>query len=591
VAIRMIAMVHDQRALGKVAHLATTDMTVKHLLLPQLVHLRGEGWDVSAISAEGPWVKQIEAAGIRHVAWASATRRWDPAADVRAFAELIAILRRERFDVLHCHNPKPGFLGRLAGRIVGVPTIINTVHGFWATPEDRARRRWPVMGAEWLAGRWSRLELYQSQEDLAWAERTGIAVPGRSRLLGNGVDLRLFDPRASRPHREQVRRDLGIPLDAVVVGTVGRIVIEKGYRELLAAADRIRAKHPDVWFLLVGEPDRDKDDLLAPAELERLDRVVVTGWREDVPRLMGAMDVFVLASWREGLPRSAIEAAATGLPMVLTDIRGCREVAGEGAAMLVPVRNVDALVDAVEDLIEDPARRAELGERAWWRARTMFDERTVLERIGRSTRALASPGTGAVPIVRARLADVEGISRLHTIAMPTAFLPTLGQGFLRRFHRSLVTDREATVVVARDQHGAVVGFAAGVPSTRRFSHRFLVRHGVGATVSIARSPRALRRLLETRSYASSRPSRSAGDAELIAVAVAERYRGQGLGRALTASVVEALATGGAPMVRVLVGAENAAAVGLYASEGFAPHHSIEVHEGQRSLVMTRCSSG
>src|SRR2546421_432034 len=124
----------------RVAHLTTVDLTLRFLLLPQLRRLRDEGYDVTTISAPGPWVGELREEGFRHVPWNHATRSWDLRADVKAFAELVRILRRERFDLVHTHNPKPGIMGRIAARLVGTPCVVNTVHGLYATPEDRPHR-------------------------------------------------------------------------------------------------------------------------------------------------------------------------------------------------------------------------------------------------------------------------------------------------------------------------------------------------------------------------------------------------------------------------------------------------------------------
>ncbi|MGH2814899.1 MAG: glycosyltransferase, partial [Actinomycetota bacterium] len=137
----------DEAAVGtaaaplRVAHLTTTDLTLRYLLLGQLRRLAAEGYQVTGISAPGPNGAALEAEGIRFVPWRNATRAWNPVADVKALAELVALLRRERFDLVHTHNPKPGVLGRVAARAAGVPLVVNTVHGLYTTPEDRLRKR------------------------------------------------------------------------------------------------------------------------------------------------------------------------------------------------------------------------------------------------------------------------------------------------------------------------------------------------------------------------------------------------------------------------------------------------------------------
>src|SRR5439155_17566533 len=266
-------------------------------------------FDVTAISAPGRWTADLEAEGIRHIPWPHATRSWAPRADVVAFAALVRIVRRERFHVVHTHTPKPGVLGRVAGRLTGVPCVVNTVHGLYTTPEDRRRRRFPVLAIERVAARFSDLELYQSEEDFVWARRIRLVRPGRSVLLGNGVDLARFDPSRMSPERlSHLRSELGIPADALVAGTVGRMVAEKGYRELFEAAASVREAHPQFRLLVIGGEDPDKADALTPAEIDRARQTVVfTGWRQDMPALLALMDVFVLPSWREGVPRSAIE--------------------------------------------------------------------------------------------------------------------------------------------------------------------------------------------------------------------------------------------------------------------------------------------
>ena len=365
----------------RVAQIATVDITHRFLLLPQLLGLRDEGFEVTAISAPGSYVADLEAQGIRHLAWRNATRSWAPGSDLHAYRELRQLLRRERFDIVHTHTPKAALLGRVTARRARVPAVVNTVHGYWASPDHPLRRRMPVLSLEWLGARFSDLELFQSAEDLAWARRRRIVRRDQGVWLGNGTDLAVYRPSAVPPERAaELRAELGISEGDLIVGTVGRMVAEKGYREFFHAARMVRSAHPHVRFLAVGEPDASKDDAIRPDEMEAASRdVIFTGWRTDVRDLLGIMDVFVLASWREGMPRSAIEAAAMGLPLVLTDIRGSREVAEDGRqGLFVPIQDPAALADAIQRLVGDDELRGRMGDEARRRAEQMFDERRVV---------------------------------------------------------------------------------------------------------------------------------------------------------------------------------------------------------------------
>jgi len=594
----------DKAAVGtaaaplRIAHLTTTDLTLRYLLLGQLRRLAAEGHEVTGISAPGPHAAALEAAGVRFLPWRNATRSWDPAADARALAELVGLLRRERFDLVHTHNPKPGVLGRVAARLAGVPLVVNTVHGLYATPEDKLGKRAAVLGLEWLAGRCSDLELYQSEEDLRWARRLRLARKGRSHLLGNGTDLGRFDPAQVPPERvAALRRELGLPADALVVGAVGRLVAEKGYRELFAAARAVRQADPRVRFVAVGAPDLEKADAIGQEELARAaGDVLVTGWRDDVRDLLAVMDVFVLASWREGMPRSAIEAAAMGKALVLTDIRGCREVARHGReALLVPPRDPDALARAVARLAADPGLRERLGTAARRRALERFSEAQVAERVvGHYRRLTGAPADPGPVVVRpARVGDAAAMARLHADGMPDAFLPTLGPRFLARLYRALATDPEAVALVAEGVDG-VVGFAAGVPSVGGFYRRFARGHGPVAALAAAPRlvrPSVARRLLETVRYPAQEANGDGNgrlpDAELLSIAVAPGFRAGGTGRALADGVLSGLAGRGVDDIKVVVGAANQGANRFYAKVGFSPAGHLTVHQGTPSNVWIR----
>jgi glycosyltransferase involved in cell wall biosynthesis len=361
---------------ARVLHLTTVDMSLSLLLLPQLVGLRDAGYEVIGVSAPGQHVPELRAEGIGHLPLRTSTRGMDLRADVTAARDFVSICRSLQPDIVHTHNPKPGLYGRLGARLARVPHVVNTVHGLYALPTDRLLKRIIVYGAERIAASCSDAELLQNPEDLPVLRRLGVPE-SKLYLLGNGIDLSRFDPDLHAGARAQVRRELGVSEDEVLVGLVGRLVAEKGYREVFEAARRLRGGHPGVRFVVVGPTDADKSDAISQADLEDASRdlgVVFLGMRSDVERLYAAMDLYVLASHREGFPRSAMEAAAMGLPVLATDVRGCRQVVDHGrTGLLLPVAAPDALAAAIGALALAPDERRRMGRAGRRKARHEFD--------------------------------------------------------------------------------------------------------------------------------------------------------------------------------------------------------------------------
>ncbi|MGH8773911.1 MAG: glycosyltransferase family 4 protein [Jiangellaceae bacterium] len=377
----------------RVAHLTTVDSSLWYLLRPQLRAVVDDGGNAYGVSAAGPWVPLLEGDGVRHLALRSSTRGWSLLADVKTVAELWRVLRRERFDVLHTHNPKPGLYGRVVGRLAGVPVVVNTNHGLYFT-DGSGLRKVVVLALEGLAARFSDAELVQNEEDLTLLLRWRLNRPGRTQLLGNGVDLTRFRPasagRAGEAERQAAREKLGARPGQIVVGAVGRLVAEKGYPELFSAARTLGDRYRVV---AIGPDDPEKSDALSRWQIEAAEKAGVgfLGNRDDVDLLYRGMDVFVLPSHREGFPRAAMEASASGVPVVTSDVRGCRQVVDDGVTgLLVPVRDPARLAAAVGALGEDPSRRALMAAAAVERARTHFDEGRVVDLVMATYQAVSA---------------------------------------------------------------------------------------------------------------------------------------------------------------------------------------------------------
>ena len=326
----------------RLAHLTTIDLSLHALLATELRIEADAGLHVLG-SPRPAHRAAIEALGVEVVDVARLTRRWSLPTDLAAVVELWRLLPTLDLDVLHTHTPKAGVFGRVVGRLRRVPVVVHTCHGLLATPDDRLRKRVVVYAIEGIAARFSHAELFQNADDQR-ALRFAVP-PSRSTLVGNGVDLERFrfDPEG----RAKVRAELGVADDELLVGGVGRRVAEKGLFEFAAAARALAPQRP----VRVGRPRRARQ---GRRRGRRARRRGAGRARDDMTAMYSALDVFVLPSYREGFHGRAMEAAACGRPVVLSDIRGCREIGRDGVEVsFVPPRDAAALTAGARP----PARR------------------------------------------------------------------------------------------------------------------------------------------------------------------------------------------------------------------------------------------
>ena len=373
----------------KVAHITTIDMSLRYLLLNQLRSLQQAGYEVTGISSPGSEVPFIEAAGIRHISVEMSRNPFTPFQDLRALWQLYHIFRHERFTIVHTHNPKPGFLGQIAAKMAGVPIIVNTLHGFYFHDHMHpALRRFYIM-LEKIAARCSDVILSQNREDVETAIREGICPGEKIKHLGNGIDLSFFDPnRFSSGDIRHKRDELGIPEDARVIGFVGRLAAKrKGFLDFLRAGQEVIKRYQDVCFLIVGDADYGKSDAVEPSAAKCYglwEYCRFLGWRpnSELPGLYALMDVFVLPSLFEGIPRTVMEASAMRVPAIVTDVKGNREAVEHGRnGLLVPLGDVQALADAIVELLTDREKARRMGEEGRRMALERFDERVVFEKV------------------------------------------------------------------------------------------------------------------------------------------------------------------------------------------------------------------
>jgi lipopolysaccharide/colanic/teichoic acid biosynthesis glycosyltransferase/glycosyltransferase involved in cell wall biosynthesis len=367
----------------KVLQVTAADVTVKKLLLPLIERLNREGYQVHIACSEGECLSEFRAKGYT-IHTIPIERRISPVSNLKSLWRLFRLIKKEQFEVVHVHTPVAAALGRVAAWAARTPVIIYTAHGFYFHDNMARWARRLVIWMEKILCHSTHLVLTQSHEDAITAVKEGICSKEKVLCIGNGVDTRRFGIETGL---NGTRTGLGLSARDKVVGFVGRVVEEKGVLELIKAMQPVVKAIPNAKLLLVGDTlnsDRDRKTKQAIRRLLAEDglapHIVFTGFMEDIPGVMKAMDLFVLPSYREGMPRSIIEAMASGKPVIATNIRGCREEVVPGqTGLLVPVKDPAALAIAIISLLADPELSRQMGAEGRRRACGLYDERTILD--------------------------------------------------------------------------------------------------------------------------------------------------------------------------------------------------------------------
>jgi glycosyltransferase involved in cell wall biosynthesis len=328
---------------------------------------------------EGEIIGEVRRRGIRLRILRQLVREINPFKDLVALARLYLMIRSEGFDIVHTHSSKAGILGRLAARMAQVPVIVHTVHGWGFHDEMWTPQRWFFIRLERWAAAFSDKLIVVSEAARKKGLREGIASPEQFVKIYSGIDSQGFDCPGIDPAGK--RRELGIPLDAPLVGTIGRLSPQKAPGDLLAAAQKVVQAVPQARFLIVGDgPLRNEVEESIKA-MGLSGNVVLTGIRNDAAEILALFDVFVLASLWEGLPRVIPQAMAAGKPVVCTNVDGNSEAVADGVnGFVVPPRDSDALSSAILRLLRDPGLSNTMGLAGQRRA-AMFGEKEMVEAI------------------------------------------------------------------------------------------------------------------------------------------------------------------------------------------------------------------
>jgi glycosyltransferase involved in cell wall biosynthesis len=283
-----------------------------------------------------------------------------PAADWRALRALIGVLRRQRPDIVHTHSSKAGILGRWAARRAGVRRVVHSVHGFPFHDHQSPVMRGLYASLERGAARLTDRFICVSRADIEKARRHRIFPPGRAVLIRSGV--RLEEIRAGRGSGAELRAELGIAPEEPLAGMVACLKPQKDPLSFVRIAAGVLAALPAARFLLVGDGEL-RPRLEAEIKARRLGgRLILCGWRRDIPAVMDALDVLVLTSLHEGLPRVVPEAMAAGRPVVATAVDGTPEAVEDGVTgFLFTPGDEAAAAGRIVALLADPGAARRMG--------------------------------------------------------------------------------------------------------------------------------------------------------------------------------------------------------------------------------------
>ncbi len=325
-----------------------------------------EGYEVVAVSSPGEALAEVEKReGVRTVA-VEMRRRISPLNDLRSLWRMINVFRRERPDMVHSITPKAGLLSMMAAWLCRVPVRVHMFTGL-VFPTSTGLKRRILMATDRLTCACATHIIPEGEgvkSDLQQYKITKKPL----RVLGHGnikgIDLRRFDP--DNPEVVKTARSLRRPGVFTFI-FIGRIVRDKGIDELVEAFKRLNKLHPGTRLIIVGEQEQLIDPVKPEtlAEIESNPAIEAVGRQIDVRPWLAASDALVFPSYREGFPNVVIEAGAMGLPSIVTDINGSREIIIEGRnGTIVPSQNAELLYEAMTRIITDNEWRKSLAANA-----------------------------------------------------------------------------------------------------------------------------------------------------------------------------------------------------------------------------------
>jgi glycosyltransferase involved in cell wall biosynthesis len=304
-----------------------------------------------------------------------------PIKDLFAVIELTLFLKKSSFHIVHTHNSKAGFVGRLAASIAGIPVIIHTVHGFAFHNQELLWRRMLFKNLERIASHFCEKMIFISQPLIDWALSEGIADPKKIVKIYSGIDLDQFQP-ATPDDSLRIRDKWNIGHNEAVIGIVSKLWEGKGHEVLIAAFKEIKKDFNSARLIIVGEGYLDKKLHEFVDKLGLTDSVLFTKFQANVSEIIACFDIAVLPSFFEGMGRVLLEAMAMEKPVVASRVGGIPDLVKNGInGYLTTPGDVEGLANALKKLLNDKNLAASMGKEARKGVTEKFSADTMVKSI------------------------------------------------------------------------------------------------------------------------------------------------------------------------------------------------------------------
>ncbi len=330
-------------------------------------------WEKKSVYSE---IEKAEKGGVRVIGLSSLVRKISPVQDLRAFFSLWRLLIREKPAIVHTHTSKAWLLGRWAAKMACIPVIIHTPHGhvFYGHFSNFVSKVFLVL--EKITSPITDITVALTEVERKDYIRLKACVPDNTLTIHSGVDIdRYIDAQANI---DEIRRSLGLNPKELVVGTVGWLLPIKGPMYLLQAMVSIWKSNSDINLIFVGKGALENELRTEASRMEVSDRVKFLGWRDDIPEIMQALDIFVLPSLNEGMGRVLVEAMAAGKPIVASGVGGILDLVKHGQnGLLVKPGDANGLALAIKQLLMDKEMRDKMGKNGRFMASDFGVEKMV----------------------------------------------------------------------------------------------------------------------------------------------------------------------------------------------------------------------